>query len=473
MLNYNPKTTSALLIGVSNFGKGYSKISQSKNNLIEFRNILENENIFNIPKENITNSFDEDTTEILEKTRTICRKKDTETIFIYYIGHGVRDFNENPSFYLTGTNSKNDANESLLKTSLLDYKEIKNATRRANAKTVIIILDCCYSGFAHQSINDDFIKDILIDTPIRSNFSKQVFIISSTENETQKIGNEPHTLFSKTLFSALKEGADNGKEYLSFKDVCMTLNINAKSDEGIKPLHSIFNGNEQFNFCKNVQYNSFFIKGENSLVNKNYNEALSFFIKDLKIKNRIDTNYSEKLETITKNLNEEKNNLINVKSNYEKEIQKLKKQKAKSTISDLLKISSLIVIMISLFYVIYYFSNRSVTFIQPKPKEEIITLEKTNLKPKDTTISYTVLKNESVTVISKKFNINIDTLIKINNLEKKCIKYQPIYGSKPHRKKSKTKYKPPIIGKKCIKYDIRLEEGQSLIIPLKNNQIEK
>jgi ABC-type branched-subunit amino acid transport system substrate-binding protein len=68
----------------------------------------------------------------------------TDTLLIYYGGHGLLD--ERNHLHLAVATSRSD--KALIPTSALNYEQIRAALRSSPARNKVVILDCCYAGRA-------------------------------------------------------------------------------------------------------------------------------------------------------------------------------------------------------------------------------------------------------------------------------------------------------------------------------------
>lgn len=144
----------------------------------------------------------------------ILRKADNDFIFIYYSGHGKKDFEGNLCLLF------NDTEEDTLLTSSLTFDFITKCIRYPSRKSVVIALDCCYSGVA--GIRDSG-SDIM--EALKKHTGSGIIILTSTGSigsptarEDEKLG---HGVFTYYLIEGLEKGyADqNGDGYISIDEL--------------------------------------------------------------------------------------------------------------------------------------------------------------------------------------------------------------------------------------------------------------
>lgn len=142
------------------------------------------------------------------RTQTFCKidqlLKKTENkdlLLIYFSGHGEPDPQHDLCLLFNNTRL-----DSLLPTSL-NYSMIRKSIDASRCKTVIVILDCCYSGAA--GIKGNNLKEILA----RSSGSGTVILSSSSEFDIAKEDEQlEHGVFTHYLIEGLKNGAVSGDE---------------------------------------------------------------------------------------------------------------------------------------------------------------------------------------------------------------------------------------------------------------------
>ncbi|MDW5549470.1 SUMF1/EgtB/PvdO family nonheme iron enzyme [Methanosarcina sp.] len=148
----------------------------------------------------------------LVEVEKILNRVDSELVFIYFSGHGKKDF-ENDLCLLF-----NDTEEDTLLATSLTFDFINKCRRYPSRKSVIIILDCCYSGAA--GIRD--VSDVM--EALKKYSGSGTIILTSTgltgspaAREEEKFG---HGVFTNYLIEGLEKGyADKGNGYISIEEL--------------------------------------------------------------------------------------------------------------------------------------------------------------------------------------------------------------------------------------------------------------
>ncbi len=199
--------TRAVLIGNSEFEGGFSPIPPVKGNLEDFYHMLADKLHIGLPADNIALVFNKTNTEIEETLLQQSRIPDTETLIIYFAGHGHRT--DVKKLYLVAKNSKK-IDDYLL--GGIDFDFISNVIlRNATAKQKILILDACHSGIATQG-TDDMIDKIDV---------KGSYVLASSPGDEvsyfEKTGR--NTYFTGVLLDVLKSGIENASEMIALEDL--------------------------------------------------------------------------------------------------------------------------------------------------------------------------------------------------------------------------------------------------------------
>lgn len=137
----DPDQSRAVLVGVSNYS-AMPKLPAVHNNVEALRYSLTGPASWNLPFQHCISVHDPKNTEelvepILESTRAA-----TDTLLVYYAGHGIKGPNRG-ELRLTTTSSRPSAPY----TATL-YDDIRDILLTSSAKRRIVILDCCYAGSA-------------------------------------------------------------------------------------------------------------------------------------------------------------------------------------------------------------------------------------------------------------------------------------------------------------------------------------
>lgn len=200
-----------LVIG-NNYPNSNNELKFAVADASKIKEILENKNIC---------GFDEvvylqDTTSKVASTaiERILKKADDDLIFIYFSGHGKTDFEHNLCLMFS------DTDEETLLTSSLTFDFISKCMRFPSKKSVVIVLDCCYSGVAGiRDMGSDVMGSLKKYTGSGTVILTSTGSIgASTAREDEKLG---HGIFTNYLIEGLETGnADKNLDgYISIDEL--------------------------------------------------------------------------------------------------------------------------------------------------------------------------------------------------------------------------------------------------------------
>lgn len=134
-----------------------------------------------------------------------------DLIFIYFSGHGKKHLDNGLRLLFK------DTNEDYILATSLNFDYINRCMRYPSQKSVIIVLDCCYSGVAG-------IRDTDVMEALKKYSGSGTIILTSTgligsptAREEEKFG---HGVFTHYLIEGLEKGyADKGDGYISIEEL--------------------------------------------------------------------------------------------------------------------------------------------------------------------------------------------------------------------------------------------------------------
>lgn len=198
-----------LVIG-NNYPNSDKKLRFAVADALAMKEVLLNKDICGFDE--VIDLVDRTSKEALVKVETILKRVDSDLVFIYFSGHGKKDF-ENDLCLLF-----NDTEEDALLATSLTFDFINKCRRYPSRKSVIIILDCCYSGAAGTRDTSDVIE------ALKKHSGSGTIILTSTgltgspaAREEEKFG---HGVFTNYLIEGLEKGyADKGNGYISIEEL--------------------------------------------------------------------------------------------------------------------------------------------------------------------------------------------------------------------------------------------------------------
>ncbi|AKB45006.1 MULTISPECIES: SUMF1/EgtB/PvdO family nonheme iron enzyme [Methanosarcina] len=198
-----------LVIG-NNYPDSDKKLRFAVADALAMKEVLLNKDICGFDE--VIDLVDRTSKEALVEVEKILKRVDSNLVFIYFSGHGKKDF-ENDLCLLF-----NDTEEDTLMATSLTFDFINKCRRYPSRKSVIIILDCCYSGAAGTRDTSDVIE------ALKKHSGSGTIILTSTgltgspaAREEKKFG---HGVFTNYLIEGLEKGyADKGNGYISIEEL--------------------------------------------------------------------------------------------------------------------------------------------------------------------------------------------------------------------------------------------------------------
>lgn len=198
-----------LVIG-NNYPDSDKKLRFAVADALAMKEVLLNKDICGFDE--VIDLVDRTSKEALVEVEKILKRVDSNLVFIYFSGHGKKDF-ENDLCLLF-----NDTEEDTLMATSLTFDFINKCRRYPSRKSVIIVLDCCYSGAAGKRDTSDVIE------ALKKHSGSGTIILTSTgltgspaAREEEKFG---HGVFTNYLIEGLEKGyADKGNGYISIEEL--------------------------------------------------------------------------------------------------------------------------------------------------------------------------------------------------------------------------------------------------------------
>jgi Caspase domain len=150
----------------------------------------------------------------LEFGRAVARAagEATDALLVYYAGHGL--IGRDDALYLA-TSATSDLLDDLA-FSALPYAALRQATASCRARTIAVVLDCCFSGRAELPGGPTVFDAAFEQTPVRGGF-----LLAATAREELGLAQPgaPYTAFTGALIGLLRDGDEAALEYLTLDDV--------------------------------------------------------------------------------------------------------------------------------------------------------------------------------------------------------------------------------------------------------------
>ncbi|GAA1876513.1 caspase, EACC1-associated type [Asanoa iriomotensis] len=133
----------------------------------------------------------------------------TDTLLVYYAGHGLVDSDGELHLGLTGSRARR------VRYTALPYRLIRLAMRDSPATSRVAIIDCCFSGRAIEIMSDQ-------DTGVVGQLDiagAYTLTATSANMPARAPGDATHTAFSGELLAALREGISGAGDLIRLTDL--------------------------------------------------------------------------------------------------------------------------------------------------------------------------------------------------------------------------------------------------------------
>jgi Caspase domain len=206
-LGWDPLRSRAVLIGTSAY-QYLPKVGPAANSLNRMRKVLTSD-LCGWPEDRVVVLANvEKPGELPDELVELFADAEDVALF-YYVGHGLVDDLDNLCLCLA--NTRLDA--SRRRTTSLPFDAVRHAFRQCQAKTKIVILDCCYAGMAerrtlgHEALIDRARADGTFTMTAAGEFDLAWY-------ETDPEVEQPQTYFTKYFLDVIENGVDGASDYL-------------------------------------------------------------------------------------------------------------------------------------------------------------------------------------------------------------------------------------------------------------------
>lgn len=152
----------------------------------------------------------------------------TDVLMVYYIGHGL--VGDGRELYLA--TSATDSLVHGLDFTALRYRAMLRSLGDIRARTVVVILDCCFSGRAELPSGPPSVGEILEQSPVHGGF----LLTSAARDELALAeAGETHTRFTGALIRLLRDGDPDGPRRITLDHVYRYLNRELHEDGVPRP----------------------------------------------------------------------------------------------------------------------------------------------------------------------------------------------------------------------------------------------
>ncbi|HWM39478.1 MAG TPA: esterase-like activity of phytase family protein [Streptomyces sp.] len=194
----DPEQSACVLVGVSKYAH-LPDLRSVSGSLAALQRLLADDSVWGLPKDRIWAVPDPQTAGDLTEPVYEAAEKATDTLIIYYAGHGLRSI-EDDQLYLTVATSRANRSE-----TTVPYRRLKQILEscRDRVKRRVVVLDCCHSGQAldGMAVSDAALQNAELQT-------KGSYVLTSTAKDEKAHADsaKQYTAFSGELIKILETG---------------------------------------------------------------------------------------------------------------------------------------------------------------------------------------------------------------------------------------------------------------------------
>lgn len=164
----------------------------------------------------------------------------TDTLLVYFAGHGMRDA-DSADLFLALYGSRENVGY-----TAVAYQHLREAVRASRAARKVVVLDCCFSGRAARILTAG--DGVAAETAVEG-----AYLLSASPGDRVALApdGERHTAFSGELIKVLREGIPDGPEVIDLDTLFRTLEFRLRSKNRPLPQHAQENGVGRLKIVRN------------------------------------------------------------------------------------------------------------------------------------------------------------------------------------------------------------------------------
>lgn len=212
MISLGGSGVSVLLMGTGTYTAGTPQsmlppIPAVHHTLDDLRDVLVQRCQVNSDPDNLRVVEDPTTSHEMGLAVVAAAKRAEELLFVYYVGHGL--VSADGVLYLAATGT--DQEDMDLPVTALPYSTVRNALMNSSAKTIVVILDCCFSGRAVGVLSSS--------TELGPQLARYDggFVLAAAGRDHVALAppGSRHTAFTGELINLLRDGDPGGSELIT------------------------------------------------------------------------------------------------------------------------------------------------------------------------------------------------------------------------------------------------------------------
>ncbi|MER5996720.1 caspase, EACC1-associated type [Streptomyces viridosporus] len=240
-------TSNVVLIGCHGF-TALEDLPAVRDNLIRLREVLTDVGVWGVPGDRIE-VLDQPSSEgqvVAAVKRAAAEASDT--LVVYYAGHGLLDPEDSNDLYLALPESRKDDHHI---DSAIRYDTLKRYIRSSRAKRKVVLLDCCYSARAMAGAMGSGAANLVH----KADVDGTCLIAAARETALAlAVPGEKYTAFTGVLLEFLERGVEGPQELLSMSMLYDAMKSSLKGASRPEPQMNSRNAAAQICIARNRAY---------------------------------------------------------------------------------------------------------------------------------------------------------------------------------------------------------------------------
>ncbi|MFE7379951.1 caspase family protein [Streptomyces zhihengii] len=227
----DPSLSQAVLIGTASY-LHLEPLPAVEANLIDLAQELCDPTVWGLPVQHCTVVADPQGASAMLDPVHQAAEEATDTLFVYYAGHGMRDVDSADLFLGLGGSREG------FGYTAVGYQHLRGALRTARARRKVVVLDCCFSGRAARTLagaDQVLAAQAAVD-------GAYVLTASPRDRVALSPDGERNTAFTAELLRILRHGVPDGPDLLDLDTLYRVLRERLRSKNRPAPQRSQENG---------------------------------------------------------------------------------------------------------------------------------------------------------------------------------------------------------------------------------------
>ncbi len=226
-----PDRSRAVLIGTASY-RYLPQIPAVEANVVDLASELCDATVWGLPVQHCAVVTDPQSASAMLDPVHQAGEEATDTLIVYYAGHGMRD-HDSADLYLALGGSRDNVGY-----TAVAYQHLRNALRTARARRKIVVLDCCFSGRAAKTLAG---ADGVLATQAAVD-GAYVLTASPRDRVALAPDGERHTAFTGELLNILRHGVHDAPELIDLDTLYRVLHERLRAKNRPAPQRSEENG---------------------------------------------------------------------------------------------------------------------------------------------------------------------------------------------------------------------------------------